>query len=262
MARKLTKVSERMLFTYFTLAGLIVFFAPEGFTSKFQLGFAQVFRRPLGLGRSIYLSVTPSQPDLVADRSKRNYVANLEIRLEKEREKLEDCSGLRQRLPLEGARLLPADVTAAADRSASSFFINRGKSDGLAEGQFVLGENSIVGTIDDVLSRSARVKLITDPDSAIGVKIESLNLRCFMRGKGNGGAAIEMVGTKHKVKTGQKVYAAPHVGLLDDYIIAGEITACGRDQKAPWLWDITVEPVCDIEQLYDVDVIIMDTGAN
>jgi cell shape-determining protein MreC len=261
MARKLSKVSERMLFTYFMLAGLIVFFAPEAFTNKFQLAFAQVFRRPLGLGRTIYLSVTPSQPDLVADRSQRNYVENLEIWLKKERQKLEDCSRLRQRLPLEDARLLPADVTTAPDRSQTSFFINRGQNDGLAEGQFVLGENSIVGAIDDVLSRSARVRLVTDPESAIAVKIESLNLRCLMRGKGNGRAAIEMVGTKHKVKTGLKVYAAPSPRLLDDQIIAGEITACRRDQKAPWLWDITVEPVCNVQQLSDVDVIIMDAGA-
>jgi len=262
MARKLIKVSERMLFIYFVLAGLIVFFAPEAFTNKFQLAFAQVFRRPLGFGRTIYLSVTPSQPDLTAKRAHQNHISNLEMWLRTERKKLEDCSGLRQRLPLEDARLLPADVTTAPEASASEFFINRGQSDGLAEGQFVLGENSIVGTIQDVLSRSARVKLTTDPDSVIAVKIESLGLRCIMRGKGNGAAAIEMVGRRHEVKTGLKVYAAPRHGLLDDHIIVGEITACGRDQKAPLLWDITVKPVCNIEQLYDVDVIIMDTGAH
>ncbi|MHC4704123.1 MAG: rod shape-determining protein MreC, partial [Planctomycetota bacterium] len=176
MARKLIKVSERMLFIYFVLAGLIIFFAPEHFTNKFQLTFAQIFRRPLGLGRTVYLSVTPSQPDITAERVYRNHVSNLEMWLRTERQKLEDCSGLRQRLPLEKARLLPADVTTAPDGSGTEFFINRGQSDGLAEGQFVLGENSIVGTIHDVLSRSARVKLITDPDSAIAVKIESLNL--------------------------------------------------------------------------------------
>lgn len=246
-----------MLFIYFVLAGFIIFFSPEAFTNKFQLAFAQVFRQPLGLGRSLTLSVTPARPDLAAQRAHRNHVANLEMWLKTERQKLEDCSGLRQRLPLQDARLLPADVTAAPD---GSLFINRGQSDGLAEGQFVLGENSIVGTIRDVASRSARVRLITDHDSAIAVEIESLNLRCLMQGKGGGAAALKMVSTKHDVKADLNIYAAPRPGLLDDRIIVGRITRSRIDPADPWLLDITVEPVCKIEQLYDVDVIILDSA--
>jgi rod shape-determining protein MreC len=239
------------------LASLIIFFAPSSFTNKFQLAFAQVFRRPLGLGRTLSLSATA--PDAVDDseRSYRNYIANLEKWLDSAQRRAEESSRLRQRLPLENAKLMPADVTVAPDRSSTGLFVNRGQSDGLANGQFVLGENSIVGAICDVWPRAAQVRLITDPESKIPVEIGDLNLHCLMQGRGDGTAAIRMLSKKHKVKPGQKVYAAPRLGFMDDHIIVGEIVRCRPDVQDPLLLDITVQPVCQINQLYNVAVIVM-----
>ncbi|MHC4060955.1 MAG: rod shape-determining protein MreC [Planctomycetota bacterium] len=259
MARKLKKVSARMLFTWFLLAGLILLFTPQNLTNKFQFVFARFFHWPLSLGRSASLSATRS---VISDTSDEeayiHHITNLEIWLERERRKVEELSRLRERLPLQNARLMVADVTAASDGSQSEFFINRGEDDGLARGQFVLGQNSVIGTISDISSHSAQVKLVTDPESRIAVEIGRLGLRRVMRGGGSGSAKIEMVSTKHELKTGDKVFAAPQVGLLDDPVIVGEITRCRMDDENPSLWDITVQPVCNLDRLYDVAVIVMN----
>jgi hypothetical protein len=41
-------------------------------------------------------------------------------------------------------------------------------------------------------------------------------------------------------------------------MIIGKVAECKRDDENPSLWDITVEPACDIERLNDVAVIVMN----
>jgi len=179
--------------------------------------------------------------------------------LQKQR-KLEKLSGLYDRLyVLEGAMLMVADViTATLDGAQNELVINRGENDGLAEGQFVLGDNSVVGTISDVSSRTACVKLFTDPTSRIAVKIAELNVERLMQGSGNNSAKVQLVSIKHKVKTGDIVYAGKNPGFLDAPMIIGTVAQCKRDDENPSLWDITVKPACDIEGLNDVAVIVMN----
>jgi len=245
-----------MLFIYCMLAALIVFFAPAGLTNKFQLTFADVFRLPLRLGRTLPLYATPPTAD-DSKRSYLNYIANLERWLNSAQRKAEEAAGIRQRLPLQNAKLMLADVTVAPNGSKTELFINRGQKDGLAKGQFVLGENSIVGFICDLYPHAGQVRLITDPESKIPVEIGDSNLRCTMQGRGDGTAAITMLSTKHKIKPGQRIYAVPRFGFLDANIVVGEITRCQPDVREPLLWDITVSPVCKIDQLYSVAVIVM-----
>ncbi len=115
MARKQIRVSRRMLFTWFMLAGFIFLFAPQNLTNKFQLAFARIFRWPLSIGRSISLVAHTQQPltDVVSRREYnklQNHLANLTEQLYQEHQKVENLSGLRDRLPLKGAKIVLADV--------------------------------------------------------------------------------------------------------------------------------------------------------
>ena len=263
MARKRIKVSRRMLFTWFMLAGFILLFAPQKLTNKFQFAFAHIFRWPLTIGRNLSILAHTQQPnDNIFRRREsqyQNYIATLEEQLRQKHQILEEVTGLRQRFPLEGAKLVPADVTTAfLDSSRSELIINRGKNDGLAEGWFVLGDNGVIGTITHVDSRNAQVRLITDPASGIEVKIDQLNLRRIMQGAGSNYARITNISTEHKVKTGSRVFALKKPGLLDTPIVTATITQCKPDDQNPLVWDITVEPVCNLETISNVAVIIMN----
>lgn len=252
-----------MLFTWFTLAGLIFLFAPQGLTNKFQFAFARIFRWPLSVGRNISLAARTQQPTNAPDNKEdryQNYIADLEAKLKQEHQKVEELSGLRNRLPLEGAKLMLADViTATTDRLHSELTINCGADEGLARGQFVLADNSIIGTISETSSRTARVRLFTDPTSKIAIKIGKLNIERIMQGSGKDSAKIQLLQMEHKVKTGDIVYASKKAGFLDAPMIIGKVAQCKRDDENPSLWDITVKPVCDIEKLTSVAVIIINT---
>jgi len=263
MTRKQIRISTQMSFTWFMLAGLILLFAPGSLTNKFQFAFARVFHWPLSVSKSISLSVRAQQsPTDVISRSKynklQNRLANVTQWLHQERQKVEELTGLRDRSVWKGVKFVLADVITSSDRTHNRLIINRGRSDGLAKGQFVLGNDSIIGTISDVDRRIAQVNLTTDPTSKMAVKIAELEAGMIMQGCGNNSAKILLLPIKRKVEVGDIVYAQKNPEFLDAPMIVGTVAQCKKDDENPLLWDITVTPTCDIERLSNVDVIIMN----
>ena len=264
MASKQVRISRRMLFILFMLAGLIFLFAPQNVTNKFQFAFARIFRWPISISRSISLSTRTPQPlgDFVSRREYnqlQNHLTNVIEQLNQEHKRVEELSAMRTRLPLQGAGLVPADVIRPAIGGLQSrLIINRGSSDGVSVGQFVLGDNSIIGVVCDVTNREAQVKLFTDPASRLEVKIPGSNIYRIMHGDGNVTAKIPMVSTRYKIKPGDRIIARKKPGLLDAPMIVARVLRCTKDDERPLLWDITVEPACDLERLEDVAVIIMN----
>ena len=265
MARKRIKVTRRMLFTWFMLAGLIFLFAPQSLTNKFQLGFARLFRWPLGFGRNVSLLAQPqSRTDAVSRREferLQNQLHNVTKQLYEEHQKVVALSGLRDRLGLEGAAMVRANVIqASTDPGQSKLIINRGKNDGLSTGQFVLDGSgvSVIGTISYVDDRTCQVTLVTDSTSRIAVKIANLDIDRVMQGTGNNSAKVNLVPTKNKVRPGDIIYTCKKPGLLDVPMVIAKVAQCKRDDENPLSWDITAEPVCDVERLTDVAVIVMN----
>jgi len=253
-----------MLFTWFLLTGFILLLAPESFTSRFHFTFARIFHRPLSIGRNVPLSVRTQLP-LQQEASRKeaqyqNYITNIEEELRQKQLAVESLSGLRSRLHgLEGAKLVLADIiTGSVEGRRRELIINRGQDDQLAKGQFVLGDNSIIGTISEVGPRTARVRMLTDAGCATPVRIQGLDVDMLLTGGGNDTARIKLVPVKHKVKTGDIVLAAKRPGFLDSPMIAGRVDECKADDKNPAVWDITVKPVCDLANLNGVAVIVMN----
>lgn len=261
---RLGPLSGRMLFTWLILGSFILFFTPRNLTNKLQFAFVRVFHLPLSLSRSASLSAR-SEP-LVAEVVSRgiynrlqNHLTNVTEQLYQEHQVVEVLSGLRNRFALEGANLVCADViTTSIGIRHSELIINRGQDDGLDKGQFVLSDNSIVGTITDISERTAQVRLFTDPESKIAVKIGATKTERLLHGSGNDSAKVKLLSRKYKIRIGDKVLARKKPGFLDSPIIIGVVAKCRADDVNPTLWDVTVKPVCDIEQLKTVSVIIMN----
>jgi len=264
MARRRKRLSKRMLFTWFFLVSLIFFFTPESLTSHLQLSFARVFRIPLGVGHSISLSAhRGSGPEEVVSRRKynqlRNHLENIRQKLYAEHKKSEQLAGLRMRLPLDGANLITADViTARVGAEQSKFVINRGSGDGLGKGQFALADNSVIGVISQVGSSTATLRLLSDPESKVAVKIGRDQAGGLMHGLGANRARIEL--SEQKVPIGEYVFVRRKPGFLDVPIIAGEVVQCERDDQSPLMWNVEVETVCNLQGVGTVAVIVMDSG--
>lgn len=248
-----------MLFTWFMLAGFIFLFSPENLTNKFQFAFHHIFSWPLSIGRSISLSAGTRQPlrDVISrDDYNRllNHLANIRQQRDDAREDCEKLSKMRNIPDWERMGFVPADViTITINELRSEFIINRGRDDALTKEQFVLADNSLIGTISDVEARTARVRLFTDPKSNIAVKIAGS--KRYMKGIGNNLAYIQMV--KKQVKVGSELMASKKPGFLDTSMIIGKVAQCKLNAE-PLLWDITVKPVCDLQKVTNVHVIVMN----
>jgi len=275
MTARRFNVSGKMLFTWLLLGGLILLFSPETITDKLQLAFARTFRWPLTAGRSIApLTATNSKP-LTNNVSRQeydrlqNHLDNVVEQLYQERQKVESLSNLRNvkginnRFALEDASLVPAGIiNSNMNNLTNELIINRGSDNGLEIGQFAMADNSIIGKISAISEKIARVKLITDPASSIPVLI-SLNsgnkhIKAILKGTGSNTAKIYLVPAKNKVETANKIYAAKQPGVLDIPIKIGEIKQCRRLDENPLLWDITVTPACNFENIRDIAIIIMN----
>ena len=269
MGKNANKVSGRMLFIWFMLAGLIFFFSPPNITNKFQFGFVRIFHKPLSIGRNISLSASrimaseQSMSEDVVSRERydklHNHLANVTEWLKLEREKVEKLTGLRDRPVWKGVDFVLAEVIAASVNGLrGELIINRGQKDGLTKNQFILANESIIGTIFEVDDRTAQVRLISDPTSKIAVKIAKFNMDRIMQGDGNSSAKVQLVPTKYKIKTGDIVYAQKRPGFLSTPVIVGTVAECKSNDENPLVWDLTVQPACDIKSLKNVAAVVMN----
>jgi rod shape-determining protein MreC len=83
--------------------------------------------------------------------------------------------------------------------------IDVGKNDGLKKGDVVLARGFLVGKIREITDRTARVILITDPDSAIPAQISELNITGIAKGKIGSGLILDQVPQSEKVDTVQQI---------------------------------------------------------
>jgi len=254
-------VSRRMLFIWCMLAGFIVLLSPQNLTNKFQFAFTYVFRWPLTIGRNISLSAVKQQPlsdkDMVTreeyDRAL-NYLANVVQQRDDAYEEIVKLTKIRNLPAWERSGFVQADViTVSVDNLRGELIINRGKEDQLEKNMFVLADNSIIGTVSQVAARTARVRLFTDPGSNIAVRIEGTNK--LMKGCGNNQAKVKML--KSKIDIGDEIMASKRPGFLDMPTIIGKVVQCKHNDQ-PLLWDITIEPVCDIQKIESIHVIVMN----
>jgi rod shape-determining protein MreC len=270
MIIKKRRISEKTLFVWFLLTGVIFLIAPESVTAKLQLAFARFFQRQRSPITNVTTLAAPSNSEVAATgfvstrqyNLLRNQLANVQEWLNLERQKVEKLTNMRDRPVWKGADFVLADIIKKYDRSKNMLIISRGTDDGIKKGHYVLGDNSIIGIISDTHSRTAEVKLITDPECTIAVKITDTDVGSIMQGAAENSAKILMLPYKHKITTGLNVCAKKKPGLLDTPMIVGTITKCKRDAENPLFWDITVVPACDIKCLNNVTVIIMNPENN
>jgi rod shape-determining protein MreC len=263
MTKKQNKGPRNVLFALFMLAGLVLFYLPQTLSSRMQTAFTYVFRWPLSICRNVSLveHLEHSNEDRVSAGEYlklRNQLANVIEWLRREREKVEELSGFRDRPVWKGAKFVFADVITALGSSRDRLVINRGERDGLAKDQFVLANNAVVGTICEVGSRTAQVKLITDPTSKIAIKIAELDVDAIMQGTGNSFTTLQLLPTKYKIKIGDIVWVQKKPGFLDSPVITGTVVHYEKDDENPLFWDVKVEPACDIDSLKNVEVVIMN----
>ncbi|RKY11747.1 MAG: hypothetical protein DRP65_03385 [Planctomycetota bacterium] len=264
MARKRGKMSRATLFTWLLTAGLVLLLLPQSVTKGVNFLFARLFNPVLSVGRSTGPPIfKPASADFVTRAEYNRLQAaydNLRAALITEHQRYEKLAGIRSSLPKPGPKLVLADVmNVSMGGLRRELIINKGTTDGLKPGQYVLGGNGIVGTVSETAQATARVRLITDAGSKIKVAIWQADKKKYiyarMDGEGTDLAKMPFISREYKIRRGDTVYAAAKAGFLESPIVVGRIAQVKPDEKEPLLWDITVEPVQNVELLERVAVI-------
>lgn len=267
MARKRGKMSRATLFTGLLTAGLVLLLLPQSVTKGVNFLFARFFNPVLSIGRSTAPPIfKPASADYVTRAEYNRLQAaydNLRAVLITEHQRYEKLAGIRSSLPKPGPKLVLGEVmNISMGGLRRELIINKGAADGLKPDQYVLGGNGIVGTVSETSQATARVRLVTDASCKIKVAVWQADKKKYiytrMDGEGTDLAKIPFISRDYKIRQGDTVYAAAVPGFLETPVIVGRIAQVKPDEKEPLLWDITVEPVQNVELLKRVAVIVTD----
>jgi cell shape-determining protein MreC len=268
MARRQINVSRGTLFTILLICGIILLTLPQNITRNlnfFFKEFASVFSFRSRTSEKV-LKRAPITSEFVPrsehDKLSKTY-KNTHAQMMKLHEQCEKLAQIRIALPTPGPALVPVEVI---DISISSFghelFVNKGRLDGLNPGQYVLSksENNIIGTVYETTDNRAKIRLITDANHRIEVRIwregKTEYIHGHMVGDGKTSCKIPLIEKEYDVRVGDTVYAADRAGFLEVPIIVAEVCKVKPDDAKPLLWDITVKPVEDFSAITDATVIV------
>jgi rod shape-determining protein MreC len=195
----------------------------------------------------------------------RNRNAALADLLRRQKRRLESI----RRLQLEelGFRALRAPV-AAYDTSPSrrSISVRAGTRDGVRPGLAASAMGALVGVVQEAGPWQCRVRLITDPRSAVPCRLSRSRSVCILQGTGGPTCEVQWVDRSEFVEPGDAVVTAsldvePRGEMrLPDGLPAANITDVARDRMEPLFYDVTAEPRVNLERLEEVEILIPEGG--
>ncbi len=151
-------------------------------------------------------------------------------------------------------------ITAAViGRDISPFLhyiiINRGSDDSLRRGMPVVSSQGLVGRVAAVTAGGARAQLISDPDTAINVRIQPSGAEALLQGSITGDLTVEAIPQDAKIQNGDLVLTSGLGGNYPPDILIGQISGV-RQRPVELFQSATVEPVVDFSLLEIVLVIV------
>jgi rod shape-determining protein MreC len=132
--------------------------------------------------------------------------------------------------------------------------VNRGSDDGLRRGMPVVTQQGLVGRIDAVTAGAARIQLITDPDSAVDIRLEPSTAQAVLRGSVTGELDLQMIPQSAVVQVGDLVLTSGLGGNYPPDILIGQTTSV-RSRETDLFQQASVQPVVDFSQLQIVLII-------
>jgi len=132
--------------------------------------------------------------------------------------------------------------------------INRGSDDGVRRGMPVVTDQGLVGQISSVTSGAARVQLITDPASAVNVRLQATGENAILQGTLTSDLTIEMIPQNADVTAGDLVVTSSLGGNYPPNLVIGQLINI-RKRDFDLFQSATLQPSVDFRSLEIVLVI-------
>jgi rod shape-determining protein MreC len=157
----------------------------------------------------------------------RKRIQSLEI--EKQRLLEAEATNLRLKQQLDfRSHLTGAAITATIiANSASSWFqsctIDKGSADGVLKGMAVVTPLGVVGQVVSVTARTAKVLLLTDPNSGIDVLVQRTRSRGIVSGSLENGTVLKYVKRSEDIQAGDRLITSGLDGVFPKGMMVGAV---------------------------------------
>jgi rod shape-determining protein MreC len=184
------------------------------------------------------------------------------VELEGERNRLleAEATNLRLRQLLEFRAQLPAGgITASVIAlSASPWFkscmLDRGSADGIRKGMAVLTPLGALGRVIELSAQTAKVLLITDPNSGVDVLAQRTRARGIVSGSLENGPIMKYVKHGEDIQAGDRLVTSGLDGVFPKGIMVATVTGV-RKQTAGLFQQINVIPAVTLDTTEQVLVV-------
>ena len=168
---------------------------------------------------------------------------------------------LQKLLDMKNSITIPTLSASVIGEDVSSWFrtlvIDRGSSDGIAEGMEAVAADGVVGQIVKVSPTTSRVLLLTDHASGISATIQRSRARGVVKGKAEGLCSLEFTTREEDVKVGDMVITSGIGGVFLKGVPIGEVTMVKRGEYGIFQ-TVTIRPLVNIPHLEEILVVLRE----
>jgi len=169
--------------------------------------------------------------------------------LSRENDRLKTLLAFRKSIPYS---TIPAQVIGRDPTNwSNSIIIDKGGLNGLKENRPVLFTKGLVGRLIEIGRTSAKVLLITDPNSKVGVLIERNRQGGILLGRPDGRCKVVYIALDSDVAPGDKVITAGFGSVFPKDIMVGVVTRVGKEPGRLYKYAI-VKTAEDLSKLEEV----------
>jgi rod shape-determining protein MreC len=162
-------------------------------------------------------------------------------------------------LSLKGQLQQPSIAAQVIGKDPSPWFqtmiIDKGTDDGVKKGLPVVDPDGIVGLVIEATGHYAKVRLITDPNSAVDALVQKSRARGVIKGGTSGYCVLSYVLRKHDIQVGDTVVSSGMDGVFPKGLPIGKVEEIIK-YDAGIFQDVTVTPFVDFERLEEVLIIL------
>lgn len=188
--------------------------------------------------------------------------------LEIERQRLLEAEATNRRLQqlLDFRGALPAGAITASiiAASATSWFqscvLNKGSADGVRQGMGVVTPLGVIGKVVTVTGRTAKVLLLTDPNSGIDVLVQRTRSRGIVSGSLESGTVLKYIKRSEDVQEGDRLVTSGLDSVFPKGMLAGTVIKV-RKQSRGLFQAVEVLPAVQASLVEEVLVVSGETEA-
>jgi rod shape-determining protein MreC len=186
--------------------------------------------------------------------------------LEIERQKLLEAAATNRQLKelldfrgsLSGTPVIASIIANSASNWFQSCVLDKGSSDGIRKGMGVVTPLGVVGQVVSVTARTAKVLLLTDPNSGIDVLVQRTRSRGIVSGSLETGTILKYVKRSEDIQEGDRLITSGTDGVFPKGMIVGTVIKV-RKQHLGLFQFVEVLPAVQSARVEEVLVVAGDS---